>query len=134
MKGTIGEKERLGLTTQNAAKIDAETKIIATKREGEGKKEQVRVMTEVQIFENQKAAEVAEANAELTKKKAGWAQLSQLAEVESAKAVALREAELQRAVEQKNALTRTEKLKAEHLSKASVEYEIKVCNDVQLCI
>lgn len=126
MKGTIGEKERLGLTTQNAAKIDAETKIIATKREGEGKKEQVRVMTEVQIFENQKAAEVAEANAELTKKKAGWAQLSQLAEVESAKAVALREAELQRAVEQKNALTRTEKLKAEHLSKASVEYEIKV--------
>ncbi|KAI7985202.1 Flotillin-like protein 1 [Camellia lanceoleosa] len=126
MKGEIGSKQREGLTTQNAAKIDAETKIIATKRQGEGKKEEVKVKTEVQIFENQKAADVAEANAELATKKAGWAQLAQLAEVESAKAVALREAELQRAVEEKNALTQLEKLKAENLSKASVEYEIKV--------
>ncbi|KAI7986620.1 Flotillin-like protein 1 [Camellia lanceoleosa] len=125
MKGEIGSKQREGLTTQNAAKIDAETKIIATKRQGEGKKEEVKVKTEVQIFENQKAADVAEANAELATKKAGWAQLAQLAEVESAKAVALREAELQRAVEEKNALTQLEKLKAENLSKASVEYEIK---------
>ncbi|KAI8012017.1 Flotillin-like protein 1 [Camellia lanceoleosa] len=91
MKGEIGSKQREGLTTQNAVKIDAETKIIATKRQGEGKKEEVKVKTEVQIFENQKAADVAEANAELATKKAGWAQL---AEVESAKAVALREAEL----------------------------------------
>ncbi|KAI8012662.1 Flotillin-like protein 1 [Camellia lanceoleosa] len=113
------------LTTQNAAKIDAETKIIATKRQGE-RKEEVKVKTEVQIFENQKAADVAEANAKLATKKIGWAQLAQLAEVESAKAVALREAELQRAVEEKNALTQLEKLKAENLSKASVEYEIKV--------
>ncbi|KAL7220806.1 hypothetical protein ACSBR2_013657 [Camellia fascicularis] len=125
MKGEIGTKQREGLTTQNAAKIDVETKIIATKRHGEGKKEEVKVKTEVQIFENQKAADVAEANAELATKKEGWAQLAQLAEVESAKAVALREAELQRAVEEKNALTQLEKLKAENLSKASVEYEIK---------
>ncbi|KAL7182850.1 hypothetical protein ACSBR1_041509 [Camellia fascicularis] len=124
MKGEIGSKQREGLTTQNAAKIDVETKTIATKRQGEGK-EEVKVKTEVQIFENQKAADVAEANAELATKKAGWAQLAQLAEVESAKAVALREAELQRAVEEKNALTQLEKLKAENLSKASVEYEIK---------
>ncbi|KAL7252196.1 hypothetical protein ACSBR1_013946 [Camellia fascicularis] len=126
MKGEIGSKQREGLTTQNAAKIDAETKIIATKRQGEGKKEEVKVKTEVQIFENQKAADVAEANAELATKKEGWAQLAQLAEVESAKAVALREVELQEAVEEKNALTQLEKLKAENLSKASVEYEIKV--------
>ncbi|KAL7220809.1 hypothetical protein ACSBR2_013660 [Camellia fascicularis] len=116
MKGEIGSKQREGLTTQNAAKIDAETKIIATKRQGEGKKE-VKVKTE--------AVDVAEANVELATKKVGWAQLAQLAEVESAKAVALREAELQRAVEEKNALTQLEKLKAENLSKASVEYEIK---------
>ncbi|XP_059639272.1 flotillin-like protein 2 [Cornus florida] len=37
-KGEIGAKERRGLTTQNAAKIDAEMKIISTQREGEGKK------------------------------------------------------------------------------------------------
>ncbi|KAL7167490.1 hypothetical protein ACSBR2_038034 [Camellia fascicularis] len=73
-------------------------------------------------------AEVAEANVELAKKKAGWAREAQAAEVEARKAVALRDAELQREVEMMNALTRTEKLKAEFLSKASVEYETKVCN------
>jgi len=35
---------------------------------------------------------------------------------------------LQREVERMNALTRTEKLKAEFLSQASVEYETKVIN------
>lgn len=45
----------------------------------------------------------------------------QLEEVDEAKEVAIREAELQRKMEQKNALTRTEKLKAELLGKASVE-------------
>ncbi|KAI3522968.1 hypothetical protein L1887_01020 [Cichorium endivia] len=40
--------------------------------------------------------------------------------------VALREAELQKEVEIMNALTRMEKLKAEFLSKPSVEYETKV--------
>ena len=37
--------------------------------------------TEVKVFENEKEAEVAEANAELAKKKAGWAQQAQVAEV-----------------------------------------------------
>jgi len=40
--------------------------------------------------------------------------------------VAVREAELQGEVERMNALTTTEKLKADLLSKASVEYETKV--------
>ncbi|KAI3921093.1 hypothetical protein MKX01_036072 [Papaver californicum] len=126
MKGEVGAKLREGQTAQNAAKIDAETKIISTQRQGEGKKEELKVKAEVKIFENQREADVAEANAELATKKAGWAQLAQLAEVESVKAVAIKEAELQREVEMKNALTQTEKLKAEFLSKASVEYEIKV--------
>lgn len=128
MKGAIGAKLREGQTLQNAAKIDAETKIIATQRQGEGKKEEVKVKAEVKIFENHREAEVSEANAELAKKKAGWAMESQLAEVQAAKAVALRDAELQREVEAMNGLTRTEKLKAELLSKASVEYETKVSN------
>ncbi|CBI36454.3 unnamed protein product, partial [Vitis vinifera] len=106
MKGQVGEKLRDGQTRQNAAKIDAETKIIKMQREGEGEKET--------------------ANAELATKKAGWTRLAQLAEVEASKAVDLRTAELQSEVERKNALTRTEKLKAEFLSKASVEYDIKV--------
>ncbi|KAI3922807.1 hypothetical protein MKW98_006938 [Papaver atlanticum] len=126
MKGAVGAKLREGQTVQNAAKIDAETKIIATQRQGQGKKEELKVQAEVKIFENQRDAEVAEANAELATKKAKWAQLAQLAEVESVKAVAIKEAELQREVELKNALTQTEKLKAEYLSKASVEYDVKV--------
>ncbi|KAL0291032.1 UNVERIFIED_CONTAM: Flotillin-like protein 4 [Sesamum angustifolium] len=126
MKGEIGAKLREGQTLQNAAKIDAETKIISTHRQGDGKKEEIKVRTEVKVYENEKEAEVAEANSELAKKKAGWAKEAQVAEVEANKAVALREAELQREVEQMNALTQTEKLKAEYLSKASVEYETKV--------
>ncbi|KAL2548607.1 Flotillin-like protein 1 [Forsythia ovata] len=126
MKGEIGSKLREGQTLQNAAKIDAETKIISTQRQGEGKKEEIKVKTEVKVYENQREAEVAEANAELAKKKAGWAKESQVAEVEASKAVALRDAELQMEVERMNAMTRTEKLKAEFLSKASVEYETKV--------
>ena len=126
MKGEIGAKLRQGQTAQNAAKIDAETKIVSTQRKGEGQKAEIKVNTDMKIYENQKAAEVAKANAELATKKAGWAQASELAEVEAKKAVALREAELQTEVEKKNALAMTEKLKAELLSKATVEYETKV--------
>ncbi|OMO51081.1 Band 7 protein [Corchorus capsularis] len=126
MKGEIGAKLREGQTLQNAAKIDAETRIVSTQRQGEGKKEEIRVKTEVKVYENQREAELAEANADLAKKKAGWTKEAQVAEVEATKAVALREAELQREVERMNALTRTEKLKAEFLSQASVEYDTKV--------
>ncbi|XP_026410876.1 flotillin-like protein 4 [Papaver somniferum] len=126
MKGAVGAKLREGQTIQNAAKIDAETKIIATQRQGQGKKEELKVQAEVKIFENLRDADVAEANAELATKKDGWAQLAELAQVESVKAVSIKEAELQRQVELKNSLTQTEKLKAEYLSKASVEYDVKV--------
>ncbi|XP_049367365.1 flotillin-like protein 3, partial [Solanum verrucosum] len=126
MKGEIGSKQRDGETKQNAAKIDAETMIISTRRQGEGKKEEVRVKTEVRVFENQKEAEVVEASAELARKKAGWSRTARLAEVEAEKAVAIREAELQMEVEKKKALAQTAKLKADLLSKANVEYDIKV--------
>lgn len=128
MKGEIGSKVREAETKQNAAKIDAETFIISTRRQGEGKKEEVKVKTEVKIFENQREADVLQATAELAKKKAGWSQTTKLAEVEAEKAVAIREAELQMEVEKKKAFAETAKLKAELLSKANVEYEIKVCS------
>ena len=80
----------------------------------------------MKVFENEREAEVAEANSELAKKKAVWVKAAQVAEVEAAKAVSLREAELQGEVERMNAKARTEKLRAEFLTKASVEYETKV--------
>lgn len=45
--------------------------------------------TEVKIFENEREADVAEANAELSTKKASWALQAQMAEVEATKAVAI---------------------------------------------
>ncbi|GJN20883.1 hypothetical protein PR202_gb08316 [Eleusine coracana subsp. coracana] len=126
MKGEVGSKERDGMTMQNAAKVDAETKVFTVKRQGEGAKEEARVKAEVKVFENEREAEVAEANAELAMKKAGWQQQAKVAEVEASKAVALREAELQVEVERRNAARQTEKLKAEQLSKAVVDYEMKV--------
>uniref|UniRef100_A0A453NGL4 Flotillin-like n=1 Tax=Aegilops tauschii subsp. strangulata TaxID=200361 RepID=A0A453NGL4_AEGTS len=102
MKGEVGAKERKGMTRQNAAKVDAETKVYTVKRQGEGSKE------------------------ELAMKKAGWEQQARVAEVEAAKAVAIRDAQLQVEVERTNAARQTEKLKAEHLSKAVVDYEMKV--------
>lgn len=126
MKGEVGEKERRGLTLQNAAKIDADTRIISTQREGDGKKAEAKVRTEVKVYENEREAEVLKANSELAKKKAEWERDAQVAQVEANKAVELREAELQKKVETMNAETMTEKLRAELFSKASVEYETKV--------
>ncbi|BAT97002.1 hypothetical protein LR48_Vigan11g146800 [Vigna angularis] len=126
MKGEVGAKMREGETQQNAARINAETKIVSTQRNGEGVKEEIKVKTEVKVFENEREAEVAQANSDLAQKKAMWEKTAQVAKVEATKAVAMREAELQREVERMNALTRTEKLKAEFLSKANVEYETKV--------
>ncbi|XP_076952998.1 flotillin-like protein 4 [Bidens hawaiensis] len=131
MKGEIGAKLRNGQTLQNAAKIDAETKIVSVgitidteARRGEEGRD--KGDDGVKVFENEREAELAEADAELAVKKAKWARDSQVAEVEATKAVALREAELQKEVEIMNAFTQTDKLKSEFLSKASVEYETKV--------
>ncbi|ONK81767.1 uncharacterized protein A4U43_C01F32670 [Asparagus officinalis] len=126
MKGEVGSKQREGETLKNASDIDTKTKIYSTQRQGEGKKQEAKVKAEVRIFENEREAEVAEANATLAMKKAEWVKQTQVAEVVAAKAVAVREAELQLEVEKKNAMRQTEKLKAEFLSKATVDYEMKV--------
>ncbi|KAL6217034.1 hypothetical protein ACLB2K_010252 [Fragaria x ananassa] len=45
MKREVGSKLRDGQTLQNAANTDLETKIISTQRQGEGKKEEIKVKT-----------------------------------------------------------------------------------------
>uniref|UniRef100_A0A0D9XKR4 Flotillin-like n=1 Tax=Leersia perrieri TaxID=77586 RepID=A0A0D9XKR4_9ORYZ len=123
MKGEVGTKERQGLTRQNAAKVGAETKVLSVRQEGIALKEEAKVRSEVQVYDNEREAEIAAAQAGLAMKKAGWEKQSKVAQVEAVKAVAIREAELQMEVERKNALRLTEKLKAEQLSKATVQYE-----------
>ncbi|KAK4372095.1 hypothetical protein RND71_007479 [Anisodus tanguticus] len=112
----------LGQKTQMEAANQAKIDVAEAKMKGEiGAKER----EDVKIYENQREAEVAEANSILATKKAGWSQQAKMAEIEAQKAVAIREAVLQQEVERKNALTKTESLKAQHLSKATVDYEIK---------
>jgi flotillin len=96
------------------------------RQQGQGLKEEAKVKAEVQVFENAREADIAAAKAELAMKKAGWDRQAKVAEVEAAKAVAIREAELQMEVERKNAMRQTEKLKAEQLSKATVQYDTQV--------
>ncbi|KAF6175894.1 hypothetical protein GIB67_003382 [Kingdonia uniflora] len=126
MKGAVRVKLRKGQTVQNAMKIVAETKIFMVKRDDERKQEEINVNTKVKIFKNQREAEIVEANAQLTTKKANWDRDTKMAKFKASKAIALIEAELQREVEFKNALTLTEKLRDQNLSKATVDNEIKV--------
>ncbi|KAK7843474.1 flotillin-like protein 1 [Quercus suber] len=100
--------------------------MITTQRLGEAQKKETNVKTRVELYKNQKEADLAESKAELATKNARWSQASQLAKVESTKAVALREAELQTKVEKKKVLNQTEKIRVELLSKTAVEYETKV--------
>ncbi|MCD9559944.1 hypothetical protein HAX54_018323 [Datura stramonium] len=101
-------------------------KVVTAQRQGQGKMEEIKVGSEVKIFENQQEAEVSEANAKLATKKAAWSQQANMAVMEAEKAVAIREAELQQEVERMNALTKTENFKAQFLSRANVEYHIKL--------
>ncbi|KAF8672308.1 hypothetical protein HU200_049507 [Digitaria exilis] len=119
-------------TLQKAAEVDAQTKVFRVRQEAIGVKEQAKVEAEVKVFENEREAVVAAAKADLATKKAAWDRQTKVAEVEASKAVAIREAELQMEVEQKNALRLTEKLKAEQLSKATVQYDMQKAAEAKL--
>ncbi|EXC24816.1 hypothetical protein L484_018532 [Morus notabilis] len=125
-KGTIGEKLRQAQTIQNAAQIDSETKIVKTQRLAEGTKGEIKVNTALKVFENQKASDVLQSNNVLAMKKAKYDKETQLANVEAKNVVDIREAELKTILEKRNAEAQTEKLNADLLSKATVNYEIKV--------
>uniref|UniRef100_A0A0E0R0H5 Flotillin-like n=1 Tax=Oryza rufipogon TaxID=4529 RepID=A0A0E0R0H5_ORYRU len=103
MKGEIGAKEREGLTLQNAAKVDAETKVLSARQQGVGCREEIKVKADVEVYENEREADIAAARAALAVKKAGLDKQSKVAEVEAVKAVVVREAELQLEVQDSNA-------------------------------
>ncbi|XP_025673726.1 flotillin-like protein 1 [Arachis hypogaea] len=99
-----------------------------------GKKTQMEAANQakVDVAEAKKKGEVGSKlregetlHAELARKKAEWSKVAKLAEMEARKAVSLREAELQGEVERMNAKARTEKLRADYLTQASVQYETK---------
>ncbi|OEL37797.1 hypothetical protein BAE44_0001184, partial [Dichanthelium oligosanthes] len=79
----------------------------------------------VKVFENEREAIAAPIKADLATNKAAWDKQTKVPEFEASKAVAIRKAELME-VKCKKALRLTEKLKAEQLSMATVQYDTQV--------
>ncbi|KXS15523.1 hypothetical protein M427DRAFT_98680, partial [Gonapodya prolifera JEL478] len=103
-RGDVGEKERQGLTRQNVARVETETV----------------------VYENDRKEKVAFAAAHLATKQAEFDRQVHIAQIEADQAAAARKVELQRVVEQRRGETETERLRAEVLAKATVEYESNV--------
>ncbi|KAJ3068303.1 hypothetical protein HK102_007205, partial [Quaeritorhiza haematococci] len=100
-KGDVGEKQRIGLTRKENARIESETV----------------------IYENTKKIEISQAETTLKTKQTEYDQQVQIAKIEAQKAAAMREAELQRDVESRRALVEQERLRAEKLATAKVGAE-----------
>ena len=60
--------ERDGLTCQNAAKVDAENKVLSVRQQGEALKEKAKVKAEVWVFENSRKADNAASMTDLAMK------------------------------------------------------------------
>ncbi|XP_020181372.1 flotillin-like protein 2 [Aegilops tauschii subsp. strangulata] len=102
----LGEKTQQEAASRaqvdNAAKVDAKNKVLSVRQQGEALKEKAKVKAEAKV-----------------------------AEVEAAKAVAIRDAELQMEVKTKNVLCQTDKLKVEQLSKSTVHYDTQVGSRIE---
>ncbi|KAG6553373.1 hypothetical protein Mapa_005108 [Marchantia paleacea] len=125
-KGDKGAKEREGLTLRNAARVNAETKIFSKAQSAAARQQEFKMDAETKVFENKRAAEVAEANADLAQRQAEWTKQAKLAQIESEKKSAIRDAEMNMLLEQKKALAETERLRGQDVAKATVNYEVSV--------
>lgn len=125
-KGDVGAKERQGLTQQNAAKVDAETKVYSLRQMATAKQQELQAQAETKIFENTRKAEMALADAELAKKNAMWSQEVELAKIQSTNVAKIRDAELQRELELRRAQAEMERLRANEVVPATIGYEIAV--------
>lgn len=86
------------------------------------------VEAQTKIYANERAVELAQANAALETKKAAYQQQTKVAQVEATKNAEIREAELSKTLEVKRAEAEMERLRATSLAKAQVQYEISVQN------
>lgn len=122
-KGEVGTKERVGLTLQNAARVEAETRIYAKEQAALATQQELKVDAQTKIFQNSKQAEIAEADAALATKSAMCTQQAQVAKLEADMRAAIREVELQKELELRRVEAETERLRAAHLAPAVVTYE-----------
>lgn len=103
-KADIGEKEREIMTRMEVAEYEAQ----AVEKENESKKR------------------IANSAAELSVVQAEADRVTQIANIEASKQASIREAELQKDVEEKRVLQETEHLRAQEVSKASVDAETQI--------
>ncbi|KAJ3292709.1 hypothetical protein HK104_005097 [Borealophlyctis nickersoniae] len=104
MKGDIGERERHGETKQEIARIDAATA----------------------IAENERKQQQAQAEADLARKQAECDRDVHIAKIQAKRAAEMQDAILQKDLELKRADMEMERLRADQLSKAKVQYESSV--------
>jgi flotillin len=100
-RGDVGAKEREGLTRQETSKVEAETILV----------------------ENQRKVQIAEAQAKLETKKSEFERQTKIAAIEAKQAAQIREVELQKDVEERRMRSETERLRVQHVAKATAEYE-----------
>uniref|UniRef100_A0A6B2L568 Band 7 domain-containing protein n=1 Tax=Arcella intermedia TaxID=1963864 RepID=A0A6B2L568_9EUKA len=102
--GDVGQKEREAVTRQQIAHYEAETV----------------------LRENERRQDIAKSDADLAVVRAAALQKTQVANIEAENAAKIREAELQKDVEQRRIAMETEKLRAKELSKAQVTAETMI--------
>jgi flotillin len=102
-KGNVGEAQRVGEQNREIAKINAETAVQKTERDSER----------------------AKAEAQLAKAKTMYNKDVEIARIEAERATEARNAELQKEVEVKRALTELERLRASDVVKATIARESK---------
>ncbi|KAF0362833.1 Flotillin domain protein [Gigaspora margarita] len=100
-KGNVGEKLREGLTRQETSKIESDTVLI----------------------ENERKISIAKAEMSLATKKSEYSQQVKIAAIEADQAAKMRQAELEKEVEERRLLSETERLRVQHVAKATAEYE-----------
>ncbi|CAI2162263.1 14520_t:CDS:2 [Funneliformis geosporum] len=100
-KGDVGAKEREGLTRQETSKIESDTVIV----------------------ENERKVQMAEAEMNLATKKSEFEKKTKVASIEASQSAKMREFELQKEVEERRLLSETERLRVQHVSKATAEFE-----------
>ncbi|CAG8719826.1 7974_t:CDS:2, partial [Racocetra fulgida] len=75
------------------------------------------------LIENERKISIAQAEMTLSTKKSEYDQQVKIAAIESEQAAKMRQAELQKEVEERRLLSETERLRVQHVAKATAEFE-----------
>lgn len=109
----------------NIAEAQKEGDIAVKEREKDTRMKTREFEATAVTFENERNMEIARSTADLKIKEAEYYRESQLAEIEAHKAAEIRDAELQKELEQRNVLQQIERLRSEQLTQAIVQAEAR---------